>query len=59
MGYNRVYVHCGESTDVRGWWEGLRAGRVVVTNGPLLRPRVNGELPGSRVPRQTAARSLS
>ena len=29
-----------------GWWEGLRAGRVVVTNGPLLRPRVNGELPG-------------
>ncbi|MCL4192994.1 MAG: hypothetical protein KJZ87_14765, partial [Thermoguttaceae bacterium] len=24
----------------------LRAGRVTITNGPLLRPNVNGELPG-------------
>jgi hypothetical protein len=46
VGYDRVYVHCGEHLTYEGWWEGLRAGRVVVTNGPLLRPRVNGELPG-------------
>jgi hypothetical protein len=46
VGYNRVYVHCGDKLTWDGWWEGLRAGRVVVTNGPLLRPRVNGELPG-------------
>ena len=46
VGYNRVYVHCGETLTYDAWWEGLRAGRVVVTNGPLLRPRVNGELPG-------------
>ncbi len=46
VGYNRVYVHCGDELTYDGWWEGLRAGRVVVTNGPLLRPRVNGELPG-------------
>ena len=46
VGYNRVYVHCGEALTYDAWWEGLRAGRVVVTNGPLLRPRVNGELPG-------------
>ncbi|MCU0961659.1 MAG: CehA/McbA family metallohydrolase [Pirellulaceae bacterium] len=46
VGYNRVYVHCGESLTWDAWWEGLRAGRVVVTNGPLLRPTVNGELPG-------------
>jgi hypothetical protein len=29
-----------------GWWQNLRKGRVTVTNGPLLQPRVNGELPG-------------
>jgi hypothetical protein len=46
VGYNRVYVHCGDTLTYDSWWEGLRAGRVVVTNGPLLRPRVNGELPG-------------
>ena len=46
VGYNRVYVHCGDEFTYESWWEGLRAGRVVVTNGPLLRPRVNGQLPG-------------
>ena len=46
VGYNRVYVHCGSKLDYNAWWEGLRAGRVVVTNGPLLRPRINGQLPG-------------
>jgi hypothetical protein len=47
VGYNRVYVHCGERLEYEDWWANLRAGRVVVTNGPLIRdPRVNGELPG-------------
>jgi hypothetical protein len=46
VGYNRVYVHCGEEFTWQNWWTNLRAGRVVVTNGPLLRPQVNGELPG-------------
>ena len=46
LGYNRVYVYCGQQLTWQGWWDGLRAGRVVVTNGPLLRPRVNGQLPG-------------
>ncbi len=46
VGYNRVYVYCGEDFTYENWWAGLRAGRVVVTNGPMLRPRVNGELPG-------------
>ena len=46
VGYNRVYVHCGDKLDYAQWWEGLKAGRVVVTNGPMLRPRVNGQLPG-------------
>jgi hypothetical protein len=46
-GYSRVYVHCGPHLDYLSWWTNLRAGRVVVTNGPLIRdPLVNGELPG-------------
>jgi hypothetical protein len=28
------------------WWAGLRAGRVFVSNGPLLRVRANGQWPG-------------
>ncbi len=46
VGYNRVYVYCGDTLNYNTWWENLRAGKVVVTNGPLLRPRVNGEVPG-------------
>jgi hypothetical protein len=46
VGYNRAYVYCGDELNYEKWFEGLRAGQVVVTNGPLLRPRVNGELPG-------------
>jgi hypothetical protein len=45
-GYNRVYVYCGEQFSYEGWWAGLRAGKVVVTNGPMLRPTVEGEPPG-------------
>jgi hypothetical protein len=43
VGYNRVYVHCGEELTWDKWWENLRKGQVVVTNGPLLRPRVFGK----------------
>jgi hypothetical protein len=47
VGYNRVYVHCGEKLDYDQWWQNLRSGQVVVTNGPLIRdPRANGQLPG-------------
>jgi hypothetical protein len=42
VGYNRVYVHCGPELTWDSWWQNLRRGRVVVTNGPLLRPRVYG-----------------
>jgi hypothetical protein len=42
VGYNRVYVHCGEKLTWDAWWENLRRGRVVVTNGPMLRPEMYG-----------------
>jgi hypothetical protein len=46
VGTNRVYVHCDEEFSHERWWDGLQAGRVFVTNGPLLRPLVHGEPPG-------------
>ncbi|NLF10069.1 MAG: CehA/McbA family metallohydrolase, partial [Pirellulaceae bacterium] len=46
IGYNRVYVRLDGEFSGEKWWEGLRAGRVFVTNGPLLKPSVNGQLPG-------------
>jgi hypothetical protein len=46
VGYNRVYVHLDGGMDHAGWWEGLRAGRSFVTNGPLLLAKANGQLPG-------------
>jgi len=46
LGTNRVYVHCGSEFSDELWWEGLEAGRVFVTNGPLLRPLVEGQPPG-------------
>jgi hypothetical protein len=46
VGTNRVYVYCGERFSPDRWWECLQEGRVFVTNGPLLRPRVDGQPPG-------------
>ncbi len=46
VGYNRVYVHVDGDLTYEKWWDSLRAGRVTITNGPLLRPTVRGELPG-------------
>jgi hypothetical protein len=46
VGYNRMYVHVEGEFSYEKWWENLKAGRVTVTNGPLLRPKVHGELPG-------------
>jgi hypothetical protein len=46
VGANRVYVYCGEEFSPARWWDGLTAGRVFVTNGPLLRPTVEGYPPG-------------
>jgi hypothetical protein len=46
VGYNRVYVHVGPELTYEKWWGGLRAGRSFVSNGPLLRCRANGKLPG-------------
>jgi hypothetical protein len=46
VGTNRVYVYCGDEFSHEAWWDGLAAGRCFVTNGPLLRPMVEGHPPG-------------
>jgi len=46
LAFNRMYVHVDGDLSYDRWWEGVRAGRVTITNGPLLRPIVEGELPG-------------
>jgi hypothetical protein len=46
LGYNRMYVHVDGEFTYEKWWEALGQGRVVVTNGPLIRPNVEGEMPG-------------
>ncbi|MEW6304834.1 MAG: CehA/McbA family metallohydrolase [Verrucomicrobiota bacterium] len=58
VGYNRVYVHLGRTFSHAAWWEGLRAGRSFVSNGPLLRCRANGKLPG-HIFRAPASRDLT
>lgn len=45
-GYNRMYVHVDGEFAYDKWWENFKAGRVVVTNGPLLQPNVDGHAPG-------------
>ncbi len=46
VGYNRMYVHIDGPFEPARWFESFKAGRVCVTNGPLLQPRVSGQLPG-------------
>jgi hypothetical protein len=46
VGYNRVYVYLGPDFSYDAWWQGLKAGRSFVTNGPLLVCHANGHPPG-------------
>lgn len=46
FGYNRVYARVEGELTYEKWWQALREGRVFITNGPLLRTKANGELPG-------------
>ena len=46
LGYNRMYVHVEGPFSYEKWWQAFAAGRVTITNGPLLSPSVDGRLPG-------------
>ncbi len=47
LGYNRVYVRVDGEFNYERWFQGLRAGRSFVTNGPLLRVLAGGLSPGN------------
>ncbi|WP_282945217.1 CehA/McbA family metallohydrolase [Cellulomonas endometrii] len=53
-GYNRVYVQAPGPVTVPGFYDGLRAGRSVVTNGPVLTLAVGDAGPGGTVRRGRA-----
>lgn len=46
VGTNRVYAYCEGEFSRDAWFSALRAGQVMVTNGPLLRTKVEGNPPG-------------
>lgn len=46
VGYNRLYARIEGEPDMEKWFDAVKAGRVFVTNGPLLRVTANGQLPG-------------
>ncbi|HEY0682979.1 MAG TPA: CehA/McbA family metallohydrolase [Steroidobacter sp.] len=45
----RNYVYVGGNSSVHRWFEGLKAGRTFVTNGPMLQFTVNGKPMGAEV----------
>jgi hypothetical protein len=57
LGGSRTYALLppGQPLTYKGWIEAVRAGRIFVTNGPLLTFTVNGESPGSVVDVPAAA----
>lgn len=52
LGYNRVYVWLEPESprSIEAWWNQLRAGRAMATNGPLIRATVNGQTAGTLFP---------
>lgn len=56
VGYNRVYAYSATTPDEAAWWQAITSGQTFVTNGPLLRAKINGLPPGSV---QTSYRSQS
>jgi TolB protein len=53
VGTTRVYVRADSTTGIRGYYEGLEAGRSFVTNGPLLDFTAGAARPGDVLPEKT------
>jgi hypothetical protein len=49
VGSVRVYVKVAGPLDYQKWIDGLKAGRTFVTNGPIIRFKVNGQEPGAEI----------
>lgn len=46
VGYNRMYVHVDHEFNWNNWWSSAQAGKVFVTNGPLIRIKANQHYSG-------------
>ncbi|MBK9167642.1 MAG: CehA/McbA family metallohydrolase [Bryobacterales bacterium] len=53
--HNRVFVRIAGDFHYDSWIAGLREGRTLVTNGPLLDLKVDGQGPGARLERASPA----
>ncbi|MCL4216071.1 MAG: CehA/McbA family metallohydrolase [Candidatus Hydrogenedentes bacterium] len=51
IGEVRTYVYTGNELDPDAWFAGLGKGNTFVTNGPMLKFEVAGQLPGSEIER--------
>jgi Tol biopolymer transport system component len=49
LGSARLYAYLGEKLEWPRWVEAVRKGRTFVTNGPIIRTTVNGEIAGSEI----------
>jgi hypothetical protein len=50
VGSFRTYVHTdGKTMSMKSWFDGLKKGRALVTNGPLLEMKVGQALPGDTI----------
>jgi hypothetical protein len=47
LGTNRTYAYLSNSFTPEAWWQAVDHGAVVITNGPLVRPSVSGDPPGT------------
>ncbi|MHB1463328.1 MAG: CehA/McbA family metallohydrolase [Armatimonadota bacterium] len=50
-GLQRTYVHTGKRNEFKPayWFDGIKAGRSVVSSGVLMEPLIGGQLPGSEL----------
>jgi len=48
-GYERVYVHLSGPFTYQQWFQDLKTGRSIATNGPLLKVYLDGQPPGAEV----------
>ncbi len=50
VGATRTYVHtAGKALGAKSWLQGIRAGRTMVSTGPLLEVKIDGKLPGEEI----------
>ena len=49
VGSARLYAHLGDKLTWDGWVDAIKKGRTFVTNGPLVRLTINGQIPGGEI----------